>query len=131
MSQEDQAIIRHVTNLAHDLGMIAIVEGVETEEEAAVLSTLGVDLAQGFLFGRPDTAEHIDLLIDPDHVVAAPNPAETQIAPGVPSSMGTVAPAPQPVGPPPSPVPPAYPAYTPDPAVAPSPPPPPPPPPPS
>ncbi len=131
MSHEDQAIIRHVTNLAHDLGMIAIVEGVESEEEAAVLSTLGVDLAQGFLFGRPDTAEHIDLLIDPDHVVAPDAPAESQIAPGVPSGTGTVAPAPEPIGRPAAAAP-AYPAYTPDSVVtaAPAPPPPPPPPPP-
>ena len=89
MSQEDQAIIRHVTNLAHDLGMIAIVEGVESEEEAAVLSTLGVDLAQGFLFGRPDTAEHIDVLIDPDHVVAARTAGRgTRSHPACPSSIG-------------------------------------------
>jgi EAL domain-containing protein (putative c-di-GMP-specific phosphodiesterase class I) len=27
---------------------------VETEEEAGVLRALGVDLAQGYLFGRPE-----------------------------------------------------------------------------
>ena len=65
MSHEDQAIIRHITNLAHDLGMITIVEGVETEEQASLLFTLGVDLAQGFLFGRPEPAAQIDALLDP------------------------------------------------------------------
>jgi diguanylate cyclase (GGDEF)-like protein len=131
MSHEDQTIIRHVANLAHDLGMIAIVEGVETEEEAAVLSTLGVDLAQGFLFGRPDTAEHIDLLIDPDYAVAGDPPTAAPIAPGVPGGMGTVAPPQDPMGAPapaPAPTQPAYPAFRPDPAApAPAPPPPPPP----
>jgi len=123
MSNEDQAIIRHVSNLAHDLGMIAIVEGVETEEEAAVLSTLGVDLAQGFLFGRPDTAEHIDALIDPSYVTASQTVSEP-IAPGVPGGAGApIAPAPAPA-PMPAPPPPSYPAFSPDPPPPPPPPPP-------
>ena len=127
MSVEDQAIIRHVTNLAHDLGMITIVEGVETEEEAAVLSTLGVDLAQGFLFGRPETAEHIDALIDPDRAAVAPSVSEP-IAPGIPAGATAgadptiaVAPVPPPA---PAPPPPSYPAYSPDPPPPPPPPPP-------
>ena len=74
-NREDQAIIRHMANLAHDLGMIALVEGIETDEIAEVLATLGADLAQGFLFGRPDTPEHIDRLIAPGEAVPAPAPA--------------------------------------------------------
>ena len=35
-------------------GCRLVAEGVETEEEADVLSALGVDLAQGYLFGRPE-----------------------------------------------------------------------------
>ena len=65
MSTEDQAIVRHVSNLSHELGMITVAEGVETPEQAAVLATLGVDLAQGFYFGRPEAADKIDLLLTP------------------------------------------------------------------
>jgi EAL domain-containing protein (putative c-di-GMP-specific phosphodiesterase class I)/DNA-binding response OmpR family regulator len=35
-------------------GCRLIAEGVETEEEAAALRALGVDLGQGYLFGRPE-----------------------------------------------------------------------------
>ncbi len=69
MSAEDQAIIRHVSNLTHELGMVSVAEGIETPEQAAVLATLGVDLAQGFHYGRPEAADKIDRLltgVDPD-----------------------------------------------------------------
>ena len=32
-----------------------IAEGVETPEEAATLTALGVEFGQGYLFGRPDS----------------------------------------------------------------------------
>ena len=35
-------------------GCRLMAEGVETDEEANVLMELGVDLAQGYLFGRPE-----------------------------------------------------------------------------
>ena len=40
-------------------------EGIESEEQAALLADLGVDLAQGFLYGRPETAAQIDARLDP------------------------------------------------------------------
>jgi len=77
MSTEDQAIIRHVANLTHELGMVAVAEGIETPEQATVLATLGVDLAQGFHYGRPEAADKIDRLltpVDPDPPWEASNP---------------------------------------------------------
>jgi len=35
-------------------GCHLIAEGVESRNEAAALGLLGVELAQGFLFGRPE-----------------------------------------------------------------------------
>ena len=55
-SNEDRAIIRHIVGLAHDLDLIAIAEGVENQEQATILAELGVDLAQGFHYGRPEPA---------------------------------------------------------------------------
>jgi diguanylate cyclase (GGDEF)-like protein len=59
-SAEDEAIVRHITALAHELECITIAEGVETDKQDDLLRSLGVDLAQGFLYGRPMPAEEMN-----------------------------------------------------------------------
>ena len=54
---EDTAICTAVVSLAHALGLRAIAEGVETPEQLAELRTLGCEMAQGYLFGKPQPAE--------------------------------------------------------------------------
>lgn len=46
-------IVRASVSLAHGLGMSVVAEGVETERQAAMLTALGCDAGQGFLFARP------------------------------------------------------------------------------
>ncbi len=50
------AIVRAVARLATDLGLHLNAEGVENAAQVALLSSLGVDEVQGFLFGHPQTA---------------------------------------------------------------------------
>lgn len=64
-NEEDRTIVKHIVALAHDLGLVAVAEGVETVEQADHLRALGVDLAQGYHFGRPVRAGQIDALLDP------------------------------------------------------------------
>jgi diguanylate cyclase (GGDEF)-like protein len=47
------AMIRALVDYAHATGAQLCAEGVETTGESRVLGAAGVDLAQGFLFGRP------------------------------------------------------------------------------
>jgi EAL domain-containing protein (putative c-di-GMP-specific phosphodiesterase class I) len=49
-----QAIAFALKSLAERSGAVSLAEGVETEEEAEMLESLGVEAAQGFLFGRPE-----------------------------------------------------------------------------
>lgn len=46
-------IVEALTGLAHGLGVDLVAEGVETERQRTLLTRLGCEHAQGFLFGRP------------------------------------------------------------------------------
>ncbi len=48
-----EVIIDCALALGRSLGLRVVVEGVETEEQRAMISSKGPDLMQGFLFGRP------------------------------------------------------------------------------
>lgn len=48
-----QAIVRAILSACTDLGIDAIAEGVETVDEFSWLADEGVELFQGYLFGRP------------------------------------------------------------------------------
>jgi diguanylate cyclase (GGDEF)-like protein len=52
-SQDAQAIVEAVVRLAHALGLKVVAEGVETQDQAAILARLHCDELQGFLFARP------------------------------------------------------------------------------
>jgi diguanylate cyclase (GGDEF)-like protein len=56
-SHKDRAVVRAVVELAHSLGMRTVAEGVETDEQLALLREVGSDLVQGFLLGRPEPHE--------------------------------------------------------------------------
>ena len=49
----EDAIVAAVVSLAQALGLAAVAEGVETQEQAEELTRMGCAYAQGFYFGRP------------------------------------------------------------------------------
>jgi diguanylate cyclase (GGDEF)-like protein/PAS domain S-box-containing protein len=60
---KDVAITANLASLAHALGLQAIAEGVESDEQLAAVQELGCDMAQGFLFAKPmPTPEMTQLL---------------------------------------------------------------------
>jgi diguanylate cyclase (GGDEF)-like protein len=60
---EDAAIVAAVISMGRALGVNVVAEGVESEDQASVLSTLGCRLAQGFLFSRPVPAGKLAELV--------------------------------------------------------------------
>ena len=50
---DDKAIIKAIIDMAHNMGLKVIAEGVETSEQLAFLRKLGCDEMQGFLFSPP------------------------------------------------------------------------------
>lgn len=60
---KDAAIVATIVALAHNLGMQAIAEGVETEEQARFLRSLECDQLQGFLYAAPLPAEEFGKML--------------------------------------------------------------------
>jgi diguanylate cyclase (GGDEF)-like protein/PAS domain S-box-containing protein len=54
---EDTAIVQMVIELAHTLGMKVVAEGVESAHQSAHLRKMGCDLAQGFYYSEPLSAD--------------------------------------------------------------------------
>jgi diguanylate cyclase (GGDEF)-like protein/PAS domain S-box-containing protein len=63
--RRDAAITANLVSLAHALDLVAIAEGIESEGQLHSIRGLGCDLAQGYLFARPQPADAVgDLLRD-------------------------------------------------------------------
>jgi len=52
-SERKRKMLGELVQTVHNLGSIALAEGVETDGEAAVCRDMGFDLMQGYLIGRP------------------------------------------------------------------------------
>ncbi len=57
---KDHAIVATVISIARNLGLAVTAEGVETEEQAALLAALACEDVQGYLFARPAPAEDVE-----------------------------------------------------------------------
>ncbi|HEY5975992.1 MAG TPA: EAL domain-containing protein, partial [Geobacteraceae bacterium] len=70
-SEQDAVIVSSTVNLAHNLGLSIVAEGVENAGIQAALRELGCDEAQGYHIGRPMTVEEIKIWLAADHWLPA------------------------------------------------------------
>ncbi|PSJ40024.1 bifunctional diguanylate cyclase/phosphodiesterase [Sphingomonas deserti] len=63
-SARDQVVVRSVIDMSRSLGLEVIAEGVETEEQLALLAQEGCTLYQGFLCSPPVDAERLAILVE-------------------------------------------------------------------
>jgi EAL domain-containing protein (putative c-di-GMP-specific phosphodiesterase class I) len=57
VGRQGTVLVTSIINLAHSLKLRVVAEGVETDEQSALLRALGCDDLQGNLFGRPMPSE--------------------------------------------------------------------------
>ncbi len=57
-SRIKRRLVSSIAALCREMEMLLVAEGVETEVERDILSDIGCDFFQGFLFARPDSAFH-------------------------------------------------------------------------
>ena len=62
-SQEDATIVRSIIELARNLGIKTVAEGVERADGLGLLCDMDCDTAQGFLFARPAAPEMIESIL--------------------------------------------------------------------
>ncbi|QAY80086.1 bifunctional diguanylate cyclase/phosphodiesterase [Sphingosinicella sp. BN140058] len=63
-SHRDQVVVRSVIDMARSLGLGVIAEGVETEDQLALLAQEGCTLYQGFLCSPPVDAARLAALVE-------------------------------------------------------------------
>ncbi len=62
-SRRDQAVVQAIVDMAHALDLEVVAEGVETPAQHEILTQLGCDYMQGFLFSPPMTPERLEALL--------------------------------------------------------------------
>ena len=62
-SRADGLMVRSTVELAHDLGMKVVAEGIEDAECLAFLRSIGCDMAQGYLISKPLPAAELEALL--------------------------------------------------------------------
>jgi diguanylate cyclase (GGDEF)-like protein len=71
-SRDARAVVRSIAHLAHELGLSVVAEGIENSEVEGIVTALGCDHGQGYLFGEPMPASAI-----PDFIVEWPHSPRT------------------------------------------------------
>ena len=57
-----EILAQSTVTLGHSLGLACVAEGVETKAQAAAIWQMGYDLAQGYLFAKPQSPERLERL---------------------------------------------------------------------
>jgi EAL domain-containing protein (putative c-di-GMP-specific phosphodiesterase class I) len=63
-AEADDQILASIIQLAHSFGVRTVAEGVETEEQARILTTLGCDIVQGYLYAQPSSPADALAMVD-------------------------------------------------------------------
>ena len=57
---KSRAVVETVSKVCHKLGICMVAEGIEEEDQFEILRDFGVELIQGYLFGKPVSIEEFE-----------------------------------------------------------------------
>ncbi len=60
---QNQVLVQTAIQMAHNLDMKVVAEGVESERSRAILEKMGCDICQGYHFSRPVPAQNFNKLL--------------------------------------------------------------------
>lgn len=63
INKKDEEMAKGIIQLAHNLNLIVIVEGVETKEQYDLMENMNSDIIQGYYFSRPVSAKIIEKML--------------------------------------------------------------------
>jgi len=63
VDQDDKAIMEAITVVGHSLGLTVLVEGVETIEQVKLCQLMNCDVAQGYYFYKPMSADEMEKIL--------------------------------------------------------------------
>ena len=67
LDKDHLEIVRTILNLADNLDMDVVAEGVETQEQMSLLRDLSCQSGQGYFFSKPMTAEEAERVLEKTH----------------------------------------------------------------
>ncbi len=79
---QSATLVGTIIGLAKALGLHVVAEGVEREEEVQILTGLGCDIVQGYLFSRPLPADQIPPILDKDFTTILGNSRSSNLPMG-------------------------------------------------
>ena len=63
LGSDGAVIVKSVISLAHNLKLLVVAEGVETQEQLTHLRSLECDMIQGYFFSKPMPAEAFEQML--------------------------------------------------------------------
>jgi EAL domain-containing protein (putative c-di-GMP-specific phosphodiesterase class I) len=88
LPRDSATLVTAAVAMGHGLGLEVVAEGVETAAQASFLRDVGCDLLQGYLLGKPQSAEDVTgqlgrLLLPQRGAIPTPRPDDRVFVPGV------------------------------------------------
>ena len=59
-NDDDKILAKSIIDLAHNLNLSVVAEGVENDQQLTIIEQLGAEEIQGFYFSKPKTAKEIE-----------------------------------------------------------------------